>query len=355
MPKNRLITAILSFCLMLGSCNRQNDLFILEGTLQNSTSDSILVCGLDLRFDRTDTIRCQDGHFTWSYKPDTVTALILTLTDGRQFPVFAEKGVTANITIPSDSGQFILSGGQCNDAFYSFYNASICDSTLEMTVARIDSFIIRDPFSEVTPYLLFDMVRKYHATTAAITPLINKMSGNMQDAPFIISLKSEMKDELAKNSYLSQLVLRDTTGTTVEFSKVASANTILCCLWGSWNEDKSREARKAMKGFEDKYKERKLTVIDMSVDMNFERWKQSVAKDTLDWKSYVDLEGWESNVIKYSAAHDVPVYLLISTAKRVTFKSESLEEIEMELNRTLPKPSTSKKETKVSGRLERKK
>ena len=75
---------------------------MLHGTVQDDT-DSILVVGLDSRFERVDTIVCSEGRFKWSIHPDTVTTLILVLPDGRRHPVFAEKDVESTITIPSDT------------------------------------------------------------------------------------------------------------------------------------------------------------------------------------------------------------------------------------------------------------
>lgn len=325
---------------MLGSCGRHSDSFVLDGTLQDGSTDSIIVFGLDNRFDRTDTIRPLDGTFRWSFQPDTVTTLILSLADGRQFPVFAEKGVTASITIPADSGLFHIEGGSCNDAYLPFYNAAINDTTVEMSRARIDSFIVRDPFSEVTPYLLYEyMVRKHHASPAVINTLIAKMSGNMQDAPFLITLKSEMKESKPSNTYLTSLALRDTTGKKIEFSSIGKTTThVLCCLWASWNEERAATAKHAMKDLADKYADRDLIAIDLSIDVSFDRWKNIVSKDTLQWKSYIDTDGWDSKVVTAGELKNTPIYLLFSGTRRITFQTTSLEAMDRELDRVLPAP-----------------
>ena len=86
-----IIASLLLF-LAVSSCGRQKGMFVLQGTVHDGT-DSILVVGLDNRFPYVDTISCRDGLFKWSFRPDTVTTLILILPDGRQYPVFAEKDV----------------------------------------------------------------------------------------------------------------------------------------------------------------------------------------------------------------------------------------------------------------------
>ena len=138
------VITMLFFLLLSFSCGRHKDMFVLQGTVPGNT-DSILIVGLDSRFESVDTIFCHDGQFKWSFKPDTVTTLILVLQDGRRFPVFAEKDVVSTIVIPADSGLFSISGGYCNDSYQSFYLASQGDTAMEQTAARIDSFITRDP------------------------------------------------------------------------------------------------------------------------------------------------------------------------------------------------------------------
>ena len=68
------------------SCGRHKGEFVLHGTVQDDT-DSILVVGLDSRFDRTDTIICNNGVFKWSFRPDTATALIRRDLWSRELPL----------------------------------------------------------------------------------------------------------------------------------------------------------------------------------------------------------------------------------------------------------------------------
>ena len=164
----RGISAILIlFLLLVSSCGRKN-MFILHGTVQTDT-DSILVTGFDSRFDRVDTISCKDGRFEWKLRPDTATTLLFVLPDGRRYPVFAQKGARSMMEIPHQPDRISVTGGQYNDSYLAFSLAAAGDTAVEQTFARIDSFITRDPFSEITPYLIYEqMIQRYHAD--AIVP-----------------------------------------------------------------------------------------------------------------------------------------------------------------------------------------
>ena len=335
--KTRFFAITIIVLLLSVSCGRNKGMFVLQGTVQDGT-DSILVVGLDSRFERIDTIVCSEGQFKWKFRPDTVTTLILVLPDGRRHPVFAEKGLESTITIPSDTGLFRVSGGKCNEAYQSFYLESRNDATMKQVAERLDSFITRDPFSEVTPYLIYEqMVQKYHADQHTVSGLISRMSGNMQDAPYLTTLKTEFKDEIPNNTYVSVLSLADSVGNVFQFSNIGgSTNYLVVCVWATWTESEGLRARRDMQKLLDNYAGRKLNVIDVSIDVNRERWKETIEKDTLDWFSYIDTEGWESRIIRNSNIQQLPVYILFSSVKKVLYRTNSILDLESELERTLP-------------------
>ena len=328
----------LTVILLTASCGKK-DMFVLQGTVPEG-ADTIVVVGIDSRFENVDTTFSRDGQFKWKFRPDTVTTLILVLPDGRCHPVFAEKGVESFMTIPSDTGLFSVSGGYCNDSYQSFYMASQRDTSMQQTAARIDSFISRDPFSEVTPFLIYDqMVRKYHAPESAIEPLIKRMSGNMQDAPYLVSLKSEFSRDFATNSYLDNYSVTDSAGQKRSFIDIGgTANHLLVCVWASWMGNRGIQARDTLRYFLDKYQDRHLNVTDLSIDANPARWKEAIARDTVLWTSYNDPQAWESSIVKRATIRNAPVYVLFTGTKRLLFKSGSLAEIDSQLDKTLPKP-----------------
>lgn len=336
--KKRFLYALILLLLTV-SCGRNKGLFVLQGTVQDQ-SDSILIVGLDSRFPGVDTIFCSNGHFKWSFRPDTVTTLILMLPDGRCHPVFAEKNIESTIVIPADSGLFSVSGGPCNESYQSFYLAAQNDSSMRQSAARIDSFITRDPFSEVTPYLIYDyMVRRYHASESDIEALIKRMSGNMQDAPYLTELKLEFDKNLASNNYIDNYSVKDSMGYNYQFIDVGGrSNHMLVCIWASWMGQDGLAARDTLKYFFDKYRDRYFNVTDISIDVNQERWKKAIANDTVSWFSYNDPTGWESKFVKSANLQSAPAFILLTGAKRIVYKTTSVKAMDIELDRTLSKP-----------------
>ncbi|MBR6370967.1 MAG: DUF4369 domain-containing protein [Bacteroidaceae bacterium] len=338
--KSRFYAILTLFVLFLSvSCGRHKGEFVLHGTVQNDI-DSILVVGLDSRFDRTDTIVCNNGIFKWSFRPDTATTLILFLPDGRHHPVFAEKDLEATITIPADTGLFYVKGGYSNDSYQSFYLESQNDTSLQQTIERIDSLITRDPFSENIPYVIFEhLVQKHHIDEKSAISLISRVSGMMQDSPYITALKSEFNGEVASNTYLSSWSVKDSLGQSFIFSEVGgSSNHLLLCVWATWTGDEGLSARRAMDSLRVKYSDRKLYIADVSIDVNTEKWKSAIEQDTLDWFSYIDNKGWESTVIKNCNIKSLPYFIICAGTKRVLFHTATFSDLDKELDRILPQP-----------------
>lgn len=336
--KSRFPALIALFVLLLSAACGNKSKFVLQGTVPQGT-DTIVVVGIDSRFENVDTIFCHNGRFTWKYLPDTVTTLILVLPDGRYHPVFAEKGVESFITIPADSGLFDVSGGYCNDSYQSFYMASLRDTSMEQTRARIDSFITRDPFSEVTPFLIYDrMVRQYHAREIYIEPLIKRMSGNMQDAPYLVSLKSEFSKAIPGNLYLDNYSVWDSAGYKHSFQEMGgSTNYTLVCVWASWMGQAGLDARDTLQHFLDKYRGRYFNVTDISIDVNVDRWKRTILPDTVTWFSYNDPAGWESRIVRSTNIQSAPAFVLFTGVKRMIYRTDAIDALDKELDKTLPK------------------
>ncbi|MBO7587995.1 MAG: hypothetical protein J6T18_01030 [Bacteroidaceae bacterium] len=322
------------------SCRKERNRFVLNGIYSSvgsaGTDSMILVTGIDSRFDRTDTVFPAGGSFTWSFTPDTITPLLLVFPDGTCQAVFADKGLTAQMTIP-DSGNIVISGGYCNDSYQSFKDRVYEGMSRSRITECIDSFIKADPFSEVTPMLIYEyLVMRYHFDRKEIEPLVRKMSGNMQDSPFLVNLKSGFGSESTGNNYISAFNLIDTSMVKKPFTGISENQHLLVCIWASWDE-RSNEARKEMVRFRDFYSDRVFNIADISLDVNPGRWKEVVAGDTLEWESYCDTEGWNSRLIREGQIRELPVYVLFSGVKRIILKTNSLTEMDIRLDEELPK------------------
>ena len=60
--------------------------------------------------------------------------------------------------------------------------------------------------------------------------------------------------------------------------------------------------------------------------------------DTVRWLSYNDPAGWESKFIKTTNLQTAPAFILFSSARRLLYKTTSIEDMDIELDKNLYKP-----------------
>lgn len=337
-------TPVLAAALLsLLSCNRQEkDAFVLQGSIEEGGNDSILVIGLDSRFDRSDFIHCTDGQFSWSFVPDTVTPLLLIMPDGQQFPVFAEKAVTATFTMPSDGSTAVISGGHYNDIIQVFREQALSDTSALQTIARIDSIILDDPFSECAPYLVCEyMVRKWHCSQNTIRNTTSKMSGITQDSPLLVSLRSRFIENEPANVYLSDVSLTDSTGQKLKLQDMGSQGHMVVCVWASWHEG-SVQARRDLTRLADAFEDYNLTIADISIDVRKDRWINCLREDSLQWQSFNENGGWSSRIVTNTYIQEFPSYIVFSSMKKVMYRSSSIDGVMAYIEKNVPKKAGSK-------------
>lgn len=330
------ITAILLFCLALISCNRQKNIFTLEGVIENGCNDSIIVVGFDYRFDRTDTIRPVNGKFKYTLQVDTITPLLLFHTDGTQDIVFAEKELTS-ILHKSDSTRYSsITGGVANDELTLFRSKAVNDTTLAQIVARIDTFVTEDPFSEVIPYLIFEyLLHRNSASVSQINSITNKMSGLLQDHQFILDLNSNIKSVGGSSSFISRVTVADTASIKKQFNQISDRGYQVMCIWASWHEQSSN-ARREFYALKDSFPDKRMTYTALSIDTNFERWKETVSADSLNWVEYCDQTGWNSKIVTTAGINRLPAYLLLTAQEHITAICYSIDDLKYTINDRVP-------------------
>lgn len=344
MTRLRSITGIIVLCLFVVSCNRQHNIYTLEGTIDSGSNDSIIVTGFDNRFERTDTIRPVDGKFVYTVQVDTITPLFLFYTDGSQDIVFAEKDITSTLH-KTDSTKFsIINGGTTNNELTTFRNEVESDTTFEQIIARIDTFITHNPFSEAIPYLIYEyMVRQNKASVAQLNSVMNKMSGLLQDHSFILDLQSNTRRIGGSSNFLTRVVVSDTTKTKTQITEINNRGYQIVCVWASWHE-KSRKARHEMIGIPDSFPYKELRLTPVSIDTNYDRWKMTVEQDSTGLNEYDDILGWESRLITTTGINRIPAYLLLSPQETIMGVCYTIDDLMNHIEEKVP--DTIKKEKK---------
>ena len=327
MRRYHSIITLLMFCLVLISCNRQDNIYTLEGIIENGSDDNIIVVGFDNRFDYSDTIKPVDGKFTYTLQVDTITPLLLFHTDGTRDIVFAEKNITSALVKSDSTSYSTISGGAANDELTEFRHIISGNTNEDEIYAQIDSFVTRNPFSEAIPYLIYEyMVVRNNATASRINSVIDKMSGLLQDHQFILDLTTNLRKKGGTSNFLSRVAVSDTANNKIQITDISNRGYQVVYVWASWHEQ-SRKARREIASLPDSFPRKELRMTPVSLDTNFERWKKATEQDSIGLQDYNDNLCWNSRLITTTGIYKIPAYLLLSSQETilgVSFTKEDL-------------------------------
>lgn len=303
-----LLCAVLP--IFAAACSSGHDsTFTLSGTIAGMGTDTILVTGIDARFDRVDTIFVEDGTFIYECELDTVTPLILIMSDGNHEVVFADKGLEAAISKSSTDSYAIVDGGKENLEYRLFMEKAVCDTSREQTFGHIDSLIRSNPFSEVAPLLIFRYYADGYAGISASDSLIRNIGGDMKDNSLIQNLLNEMPEN-RKATTFGDVDLYDTTMTKTTVKDLFKTDNVLFYFWASWDLS-YKSALDSLKSIDKKFEDRNLKIVGITLDTNSDRWKEAVAQDSLEWEQYTDRNGWNGKMISQLNLHQLPCYVLV--------------------------------------------
>lgn len=323
--------------LALVSCGKNRNLYSVEGVISAESGDSIFVVGFDSRFSRCDTIRPTAGVFHYSVRVDTITPLLLLYSNGGHDILFAEKGTTAHLRREEGAKYAVVNGGDTDNLLTSFRKRCGANISLDSLMQVIDSITIKHPFSEALPYIIYEyLIRDHDASISQINSIRNKMGGVLQDHQFMLDLGTEIRRRGGShNTYLSNIMLTDTAGIEHNFNDLCNRGYQIATIWASWNEE-SRRGRDSIYSIREDFPDKQIIFTSISLDMNRERWIESVASDSLDWVEYCNPLGYNSKFISTTGIYQIPSYILLSAQESIIKVCYSIDEVKKNINLRVP-------------------
>jgi hypothetical protein len=325
---------------MLCSCQGKRTQFTLRIDVAKAGGDTVFVYGADEWFDTVDTLSARKGKWTFTFVPDTVTPLWVAFANGHREMVFAERGVTTTLTGDTAAeGRLFIHGGTQN-ALLEEFRMMFRDTVLTQREIRhkVDTFITEHPYDEVSVWLLQEQyVRISNPQVNDIRGMMNKMSGNLQDNPQMIDLKSRLNGVKSStgNVVLSNYTLRDTVGRVLNTNSFRDT-CMLVTFWASWNEE-SRRQQEEYRALVDSFRGRPFVVMGVSLDNDKETWLRTVREDSLTWTQGNAFQGWNLDMLHQLGVTHLPANVLLNPQRRVLFSDlhgdELLERVSLQVRR----------------------
>lgn len=350
----------------------------LTGEIKGMKSDTLYLYGIDQFYEHTDTIAIKNGKFKVRLQADTLTDARLCLSNGEEYPLFFRPG--DRIVVKGDTSRHRLwqvTGNEENLLLTHFFATTQGIHSAQALRDSAASFIRRNPDNLASTYLLNRyFIQSERPDLKQIKQLIETMSSDLRDRPFIDRLQSQLteqeKVEVGRISpYFS---LPDKNGNQLTRGDFRD-QFLLLLFWASWDQP-SREAnhtwrkwyteeKKEYESLKKKYdaeKRRtersdgssnrstnlkkgtysssqkvgpkepaKLTLIGVSLDGSREQWLAAVKSDSINWEQGCELDGWSSKIVAQFGILALPSNILIDAQGKILGRNLTPEEVKSKL------------------------
>lgn len=146
---------------------------------------------------------------------------------------------------------------------------------------------------------------------AAITLMLIACQSNSQKPETPVQPSQIQAAE--SHTYIPDFKMNDTDGNEISALKEAAKHKITVIdFWASWCGPCLREMPTLVSTY-DKYKDKGLGIIGVSLDKDATSWKEAVKRLDMKWVQVSDLQGWDNAAAKMFGVQSIPFTVIIDS------------------------------------------
>ena len=308
----------------------------------------------------TDTLIVKDGKFELSGETDS-TYLCMVYSEKRNelnAPFFIEPG-NISIKLVETPGASRVGGTKCNEQWQEL-NDSVM--TIGKEINHIAEHIYGNTVDEMEQQKGMEQIEKLNQRFSAIVvkttekniknefgyflltyypeelidnqtrmKLIDKLPDEKQKRPAIQKMLANLKQasESAEGMTIKDFTQPGLDGTPVSLlGEVSKSKITVIDFWASWCGP-CRQEMPFMVELYDKYKDKGLNIIGISLDEDSDAWKAATQQLNIPWVQMSDLKGWENVIAKHFCVNSIPHTIVVDQQGKILkrgLRSEKLEE-----------------------------
>lgn len=337
MTMKKIYLAVFTMALLLAACgDKKSENVRLSGTLQGMADDTIYLYGTDRYYNRLDTIFVKQGKFVKDIEVDTLVSAWLQFGNGMEYPLYMDKADQIEISGSAGKpGLLAVKGNPANEELTRFHQELFGKGLpSEAAVEKAaEAFIRSHPNSLASIYVLDKyFVQKSVPDFSKIKELAEQMAGSLKDRLYMEQLleylESYEKVSVGKSASYFQIPGMD--GKDIRRTDFKD-KYLLLYFWASWSDACRETTRQLKQLYKEKKNREKFDILGVSLDVDKEVWKETVANDTLDWKQGCDLKGWNASLVGQFAVRTLPYNVLLAPSGRIEGRNLTQKEIEEKL------------------------
>ena len=310
------------------SCTGHPNEVRLEGDFEHLEQGEFLIYSTDEALDRLDTLRIQDGNFSYSFPALQAATLHILYPNLSELVVFATPG--ADILIKGDAqnlSEVEVSGTEDNERYTEFRQEANGKSAKEAKSIAHD-YILQYPKLTMSQYLFTTYFLCDTATTASeATELYDSLCRACPDDLALSKLSTHVRAvgqiKVGKQLPDFALPLKPGHGGNGEEERTLrradyKGKLLLIAFWASWRSGsqsalyRARRLRRELKG-----KGKEVELISYSLDADEKRLTYLEERDSIDYPSYCDFLGLSSPLVQKWGIRELPYFILVTPDGRI--------------------------------------
>ncbi|MBQ7461828.1 MAG: DUF4369 domain-containing protein [Bacteroidaceae bacterium] len=317
-----------SLLLLILSCTSHPGEVRLEGDFDNLEQGEFLIYSSDEALDHVDTLRIQDGSFSYALPTLETATLHILYPNQSELVVFGNPG--ADIHIKGDArnlSEVRVSGSEDNECYTDFRletNGKSAKETREVA----HSYILEHPTLDMSRYLfttyyLCDEQASAEEATELYDSLCRACPDNLALSKLGTHVRALGMLRIGNPLPDFSLTLKPNHGGNSTEERVIQRDDykdklLLIAFWASWRSGsksaifRSRRLRRELKG-----KGKDIELISYSLDANEAELSRTEERDTIDWPSYCDFQCFSSPLVQQWGIRELPFIILVTPDGRI--------------------------------------
>ena len=318
-----------SFLLLLVlSCTGHPKEVRLKGSFEHLEQGEFLIYSSDEGLDRLDTLRIQDGSFSYTLPTLETATLHILYPNKSELVVFGNPG--ADLVIKGDAqnlSEVEVSGSEDNEVYTAFRLETNGKSAAE-TKDIAHNYILEHPTLDVsrylfTTYFLLDEEASVKETTALYDSLCSACPDDLALSKLSIHVRSLGKLRIGNRLPDFSLTLKPGhggNGTEERIIKRADYKDkiLLIAFWATWKSGSQSALYRARRLRRDlKKKGKDIELISYSLDADERELFRIERRDTVDYPSYCDFQVLASPLVQQWGIRELPFMILVTPDGRI--------------------------------------